>query len=49
VFTHTNKGFAAAILDNIVVLSADPRVLGTIIAAFRSLEARQKVLELRLS
>jgi hypothetical protein len=35
------EGIAAAILDNVVILSADPRVVVTIITAFRSLEARQ--------
>jgi hypothetical protein len=42
------EGIAAAILDNVVILSADPRVVVTIIVALPSLEARQKVLELRL-
>jgi hypothetical protein len=42
------EGIAAAILDNVVILSADPRIVVTNIAAFLSLEARQKVLELRL-
>lgn len=42
------EGIAAAILDNVVIFSADPRVVVTIIAAFRNLEARQKFLELRL-